>query len=183
MCRTCAPLIAQAYELIAAGIPARVRGKEIGTQLTKIIDAVEKMEGYAFSTLVRDAEEWLERQLHNLRQQEDTEMLQESLRDRVESLIAVHAYVTGQREVKDAEELRAAIEELFIDEDRCKVVCSTIHKAKGLESEIVYIIKPELMPHPKAIKPHFAEQEQNLRYVAYTRSKRVLVFVETSKPE
>lgn len=54
---------------------------------------------------------------------------------------------------------------------------STIHKAKGLEAERVFILKPDLMPHPKAKRGWEIDQENNLRYVAITRSKRELYLV------
>jgi DNA helicase-2/ATP-dependent DNA helicase PcrA len=55
----------------------------------------------------------------------------------------------------------------------------TIHKAKGLEADRVYIIYPELMPHPKASD---VEAEMNIRYVAITRAKKHLTFVATEAP-
>ena len=54
---------------------------------------------------------------------------------------------------------------------------STIHKAKGLESNSVYIIMNSLMPSPFAKKPWEIQQEKCLQYVAYTRAKNKMVFV------
>ena len=50
----------------------------------------------------------------------------------------------------------------------------TVHKAKGLEAENVYIIRPDLMPHPKATN---VESEMNIKYVAITRAISKLTFV------
>jgi len=53
---------------------------------------------------------------------------------------------------------------------------STIHKAKGLESPDVYIIRPDLMPHPMADGEKELVQEGNLKYVAITRSSDQLTY-------
>lgn len=53
---------------------------------------------------------------------------------------------------------------------------STIHKAKGLEASDVYIIRPDLLPHPMAEGAKEMAQEQNLKYVAITRSSDKLTF-------
>lgn len=54
---------------------------------------------------------------------------------------------------------------------------STIHKAKGQESENVYILRPDLMPARYAQSPGAMQQEQNLKYVAITRSLMNLTFL------
>jgi superfamily I DNA/RNA helicase len=59
---------------------------------------------------------------------------------------------------------------------------STIHRAKGDEAERVYILRPDLLPHPRARTPQQQEQEQNLRYVAFTRAKEALSFVGGPAP-
>ena len=50
---------------------------------------------------------------------------------------------------------------------------STVHKAKGLEADNVYILTPERMPHPKATNP---QEERNICYVAITRAKKNLYY-------
>ena len=53
---------------------------------------------------------------------------------------------------------------------------STIHKAKGLEAESVYIIRPDLVPSPFAEGGDARKQEENLAYVAITRAKHTLTY-------
>ena len=48
------------------------------------------------------------------------------------------------------------------------IVLSTIHKAKGLEADRVFIVRPDLIPSPNNIKAWQAKQEKNLEYVAIT---------------
>ena len=56
---------------------------------------------------------------------------------------------------------------------------STVHKAKGLEADNVFIICPEILP---MISPGQLDwerqQENNLRYVAITRPKKCLTYVD-----
>jgi superfamily I DNA/RNA helicase len=73
-------------------------------------------------------------------------------------------------------ELMTRCETLFSD-DKSAVTLSTVHKAKGLEADNVYILRPELMPHPMAKTPEAIAQESNIEYVAVTRTKNKLVFV------
>jgi superfamily I DNA/RNA helicase len=70
----------------------------------------------------------------------------------------------------------------FFDEDvnGC-VTLSTVHKAKGLEAENVFILDVSKMPHPMAKTESQKIQELNLKYVALTRSKSYLGFV-AAKP-
>jgi len=75
------------------------------------------------------------------------------------------------------DELVHKIEGLFSDEIE-GVVCSSVHRAKGLEADRVFIIRRDLMPHPMAQSPWELVQEKNLEYVAITRSKNELIFVE-----
>ena len=46
------------------------------------------------------------------------------------------------------------------------VLLSSVHRAKGLEADRVYILEPHRMPSPRAKKDWELEQEQNLMYVA-----------------
>jgi superfamily I DNA/RNA helicase len=48
---------------------------------------------------------------------------------------------------------------------------STIHKAKGLEHDHVYLLRPDLLPAFFARTPEQVQQEDNLAYVAITRAK------------
>ncbi|MGL5936651.1 MAG: 3'-5' exonuclease, partial [Cetobacterium sp.] len=57
------------------------------------------------------------------------------------------------------------------------VQLSTVHKAKGLEADSVYILDHDLMPLQWAVKPWEIEQEKNIKYVAVTRAKSKLVYM------
>ena len=80
----------------------------------------------------------------------------------------------------DVPDLLQMIDKLFNDTmSENAVMLSTVHKAKGLEADNVFIICPEILP---MIMPGQLEwerqQEMNLRYVAITRPKKRLVYVD-----
>ena len=71
------------------------------------------------------------------------------------------------------------LDNLFSDyADGRFVMLSTIHKAKGLEWDRVFIILPEDIPLTwKGQQDWEYQQEMNLKYVAITRAKKELYFV------
>jgi DNA helicase-2/ATP-dependent DNA helicase PcrA len=79
--------------------------------------------------------------------------------------------------VTTLKELEKRIDGLFGDA-RGMVTLSTVHRAKGKEAENVFILLPHLMPLPNAETPEEREAEDCVRFVAMTRAKQKLVFVE-----
>ena len=63
---------------------------------------------------------------------------------------------------------------------RGKVVLSSMHKSKGLEADTVFILDTQIMYKmcgPEGTESH--TQEKNLEYVAITRAKNRLVFIDS----
>jgi superfamily I DNA/RNA helicase len=69
-------------------------------------------------------------------------------------------------------EIHAEIKRIFSNQDE-GITLSTVHKAKGLEADNVYVLATERMPHPKATN---MEEERNICYVAITRAKQNLFY-------
>lgn len=57
------------------------------------------------------------------------------------------------------------------------IVLSTIHKSKGLEADVVYILNEKLIPSKFAKSDEQFKQEMNLKYVARTRAKKELYYL------
>lgn len=80
--------------------------------------------------------------------------------------------------------LIATLKSMFVEiDDPDAIVLCTIHKSKGLESDIVYILNEFLIPSKFAKSPMQLEQEQNLKYVARTRAKKELYYLTIKNKE
>jgi len=181
LCRVNAPLITTAFKLITDGKPARVRGREIGRSLTRIIDNIEKQCKSNGTEL--DFEQFLTytqvyRDVHDsiLRKKKDNEMQISNLHDQVDSLEAVYINVVSNGGTS-VEDLHKKLVSLFTDEENGHILLTSIHRAKGLEAERVFLLRPDKLPHPMATTPSALQQEENLRYVAVTRALKELFIV------
>lgn len=86
-------------------------------------------------------------------------------------------------EVDNINELLKKIENLISSsEDAVKL--STIHRAKGLENETIFILDFDLLPLYRDDQKEWERmQERNLKYVALTRTKKILYLVNSRKFE
>lgn len=167
LCRCNAPLVEVAFALIRSGQKAVMRGRDIGTGL---ITLVQKMRAKSITEFWTKLRAYEARETAKLLRLEKTGLLQ-ALSDKIDTIVAIGEDVTT------VEELVRKIENLFSDQIE-GVVCSSVHRAKGLEADRVFIVRADLMPHPMAQKPWEQIQETNIQYVAWTRSKEELIFVE-----
>jgi len=166
ICRTNAPLVAPAFALIRKGIKATIRGRDIGKGLTVLI---RKLKAHDLFDLMRKLEEYSEVEVAKLMAAERSAQAQ-TLQDKVETIIALSDGVSTISELEDR------IETIFSDKAE-GVVFSSIHRAKGLEAKNVYILHPELIPHPMAKKEWEQRQEGNCWWVSRTRSLENLTIV------
>ena len=170
LCRTNAPLVPPALELIRQGIKAVIIGRDIGRNLMALMRKVQKSaKVYDLHETLWELEQYADREVAKL-YIADKAMRAQSLRDRVDTILALS---DGCNSIGD---LQAKINQVFSD-DQIGTSFGTVHKAKGLEAQRVFILHPEMMPHPKASKPWEVQQEKNIKYVSETRSKEYLGFV------
>jgi DNA helicase-2/ATP-dependent DNA helicase PcrA len=179
LCRVNADLLGTAYKLLRMGIKAVVRGRDIGKGLEKLIDrAVKKVGqedlkdvlGTACDLTADEVGKYLAI-LHNR-----GAMRAANAQDRYACLVELAA------ESQTTSELRGVIVKLFAEFDddgkpNDAVVCSTVHRGKGLEADKVWVLRPELIPHPMARQKWEQTQERNLAYVTVTRFKKELIWV------
>jgi len=170
ICRTNAPLIPAAFQLIRSGVKATVRGRDIGKNLADLARKIGKdaidMEAMYDTLDIYEKNETL-RITH--KPHYNSSQLQ-ALEDKVMTLEAIMAESTLPGEVP------TKIETLFSD-NSAGIVLSSVHKAKGLEANRVFILEPGQMPHPLAKKEWEITQEYNIKYIALTRSRAELYFV------
>jgi superfamily I DNA/RNA helicase len=155
-----------AFSLIRKGIKATIKGRDIGRSLVTLI---KKQHVNEVPELFKSLESFRDKQYAKfIAQDKPHKILQ--LDDQIATLDVISEGAVNVHEVM------TRCETIFSDA-RSAVTLSSIHKAKGLEADNVYILRPDLLPHPKAKKPEQQVQESNLEYVAITRPKQNLMFV------
>lgn len=173
LCRNNSPLIKLAFRLLRGRIPVHMAGRDIGQGLIALSKKLFSAEA-SRETMFAQLAEW-ELTESSLAEANGQEEKAEGVHDRAESLRAV----LSDGLVRDGRELKSALEELFNRSDG--VLLSSIHRAKGLEWDLVLHLDPWRVPGARAKEAELAgdpkpmEQERNLKYVCETRVKQVLV--------
>lgn len=176
LCRNNAPLLHMAIKLIKAGVGVVMLGRDIGKGLERLVRKLCPEESLPRDAVLAVVEEWRQREC--LAAFDHPSRL-ESINDRADCLVAV----AQQVEVKTAGELVGKIKQLF-DRESGLVTLSSIHRAKGLEWDLVLHLDPWRIPSrwakeaAKAGQAVALEQEWNLRYVAETRTRHTLLLAD-----
>lgn len=182
LCRVSAPLVKLCMKYIGDGVKAYVKGRDIGTNLINVIKKTNRKQ-------MTDVTERLERELSRIvgkviSKQNCTEAearetdIYKTYEDKLRAIDVLSEGLTTAQEVIDR------IDMIFSDDNKNGICLSTIHKSKGLESDRVFIICEDKLYLKHCMRvPWMAEQERNLVYVAYTRAKHYLGFIQDFKCE
>ncbi|MEM4359837.1 MAG: ATP-dependent helicase [Candidatus Bilamarchaeaceae archaeon] len=173
LCRVNAPLVSLCFKLLRQGVRATIKGRNIGEGL---ISLIKKMKATTIPDLIRKVDEWYSKEEQAiLNRKFPSESAIINLNDKYECLMA---FITEANSVDD---VIRKIEAIFSDANTAGVTLSSVHRAKGLEADRVFIVRPDLLPFPKAKEGWQFEQEMNLKYVAITRAKKELIWVSGGK--
>jgi superfamily I DNA/RNA helicase len=159
-----APLMPIALQLIRAGKPARIEGRDIGRQL---LSMVRTMKARSVPHFIERVEGWLAKQIERLGKQKKAEKRIEQADDIAQTLKAVAEGCKGVSEVEQR------IQNLFEDttaQSRPAIVLSSVHKAKGLEWPRVFLLT-------ETFRRGKGTEEDNIYYVAVTRAMKELYLV------
>lgn len=159
-----APLMPLALSFLRRHIPARIEGRDIGKQM---VCMVRSMKARTVPHFFERVEEWRAKQCERLMKARNSEKKLESVADIAQTLLAI---AEGADTVQEVEQ---RIQNLFQDTDensKPAVILSSVHKAKGLEWDNVFILS-ETFRRGKGI------EEDNIYYVAITRAKQRLCIV------
>lgn len=167
--RTNAPLMKAALSLIRKGIRAKILGKDIGQRLATI---ARKLRANSVETFYAKLGEWAQKETARAKRVNRPGHIQ-LIHDQADTL---RTLLFG---LEDLSQLYRRIEELFGDREAAVVQLSTVHKAKGLEADRVFILRDTLY----AFKGKDKLEEQNIEYVAVTRAKDTLVWVTGFNPK
>lgn len=128
--RTNAPLIKNCLRLLKAGIPANIKGRDIGANLTAFIKKSKAKTVIDFRQYVLD---WQRDENERLiRERKDTG----AANDKAECLLNL------SEDAKTVEEIKERIDKLFKDvDDSKKVILGSTHKMKGLEANRVFLLQ------------------------------------------
>jgi DNA helicase-2/ATP-dependent DNA helicase PcrA len=169
ICRRNAPIISLAYMLIRQGKKVIVKGRDIGQNLITLIN---KLKADDISDLIDKAYDYFDKESEKLSKTKNADNRIQMLQDKIDTLVAM---CDGMNSIKD---LQIMINTLF-SEDRSNdaILMSTVHKAKGLESSVVYIMDYKRIMLPMK-DPDLAQQELNLKYISLTRSRNELYLID-----
>jgi DNA helicase-2/ATP-dependent DNA helicase PcrA len=167
LCRTTEPLVRLFFDFLEQDKTAYIKGSDIGVEIINMIND--------FTSIGESLTYWenkLNRLASDLKNSGVIDPIEDSgfvaLNDKFMVLSFLGKYAT------DIPDLICKINLLFA-ENKDGIVLSTVHKAKGLEADRVFIIKPDLLPM-KVNKAWQYQQELNTVYVAITRARHELIY-------
>lgn len=181
LCRNNAPLMKIYNTFIKDGKKCFIRGKDIGNNLKRIVKNTKKdilakdlkTDG-VFVRLYNNLFDSRDNLMIHSNIDVDTAMQSSLISNKLDMIKALEVLSDG---LTTTDELIDRISEVFSDRKKNGIALSTIHKAKGLEADRVFIACKSLMPSKSAKKDWEIRQEYNLMYVAYTRAKNLLGFL------
>lgn len=160
-----APLMSLCLGLIRKGIAARIEGRDIGKMLLNII---EKLNAKSVPNFIERVIALGDRAKVRAAKLKNAESRMSAIDDQTATLIAL------AEDAKNVDEIKLRCATLFADSDnnpKPAVILSSTHKAKGLEWDRVFVLRDTYLKRSDL-------EEENLFYVAITRTKAELVFVE-----
>ncbi len=168
LCRNNAPIITLAWMLAKEGRSVTLLGRDIGKNMVTVMKSLTRKgkDDMDIKQFIQKLETWKKKELLN--------------KPKRAGIIADKAASIGFlcRQVQSSFELVSVIEQLFLT-DNADIVLSSIHRAKGREWPTVYFLNSWLLPSKYATQPWQVEQENNLVYVAITRSMDKLVYIDS----
>ena len=172
-----APLVGVCLRLLREGKRANVQGKDIGRGLVALL---KKLKARSIPDFMTRLGKWEEREEKRLRAsgKKSAEARIDLIHDQADTLRALAEGLSGPKE------LEARIDALFSDTgpDSRAVVCSSVHRAKGLEADRVFILEDTLIRNALPGRPRPGREEANIEYVAITRARSELVWARKTLP-
>ena len=175
LCRNTAPLMTVYRRLLSQGTKVYFRGEGLGKNLKEAVDCAY---GDTIDDIIYNMKSRLISYWEFISNEEDL-----TLRETATSPFIISLYDTIKtmeelpKSVTTREALYKFIDEVFSNEGNEGIQLSTIHRAKGLEADNVFIICPSLIPSKLSQMDWEKEEEQHLLYVMCTRPKNTLNYV------
>lgn len=158
--RTNAPIMSMCLKFLKRGVRARIQGRDVGKS---IMTLVRKSKMDDVPGLCEYLVTYRNNELNRLTAAGGDERAIDALYDKVDTIIALTEGLTT------TSELEGRINRLFADSGDGQIMLSSVHKAKGLESERVWTLADTFRGGKT--------EEDNIKYVAITRAKKQLASV------
>lgn len=162
-----APLMATCLSFLRQGVPARIEGRDVAASLRTI---VAKFKAKSVPNFISRVGSWKAKQITRMAKL-DSEVAEAKIAQIEDQAATLIALAEGCASV---DEIFLRLDTMFGDSDsntpRNMVVCSSIHKAKGLETDRVFVLAD-------TFGKRGGVEEANLYYVAVTRAKMHLTMV------
>jgi hypothetical protein len=189
VCRRNAPLLALAYSMLAYRIPFVLKGRDFGRSIQRVIEqiALDKSkkkvrEDFEWASFPNHLFAWKMRQMKMLEAKGADESLYISLGDKCDSIEILYQNSMSNDPFEFIDEIKAMFPEEKDSNDTI-TLCS-IHKAKGLERESVFVLEYDRLPFSwKGMSEQQSIQETNMKLVAVTRSKHYMAFISSPEKE
>lgn len=168
------PLVKLCLAFLSEGKKAFIKGRDIGKNIANMLKKTKKQDiGEALEALRFQREKMIKKMIYQkgITRGEaiETNAIQ-NFDDKVGAIEVLAGELISVKAVIDK------IYQIFADE-KDGICLSSVHRAKGLEADRVFIVEPQTLPAPWAKQDWEMEQEKNIEYVAYTRAKKDLIFI------
>lgn len=174
ICRNTGPLIRIFFELIVRDRKVFLKGEDIIGELEKFLSKYLSMD---FNTALFEMSRRREK-LAYIAEKSKNPLDYYKYQQFVDNMLNFKMVVTHfEDRLETVSQLLSFIKTLYNDNSKEGVILSTIHKSKGLEADVVYILEEDLIPSKMAKTEEMQTQEYNLKYVARTRAKKAMYFL------
>lgn len=172
--RCSSSLIELHLKMIIKGIPCNLVGSSLQQDLLDLLEDIAQQSGFNYQRFVEFSQSYLKFKQSIYQENDNGAILLLQLKDQIKAVEAIYSHFQN----KSIAELACSIKQLFGSEDDEAVLLSTVHRAKGMQNERVYIAEPLTLPLAwEGQKPWQQCQEQNLLYVALSRSTKDLFLI------
>ena len=164
-----APLVSLTLRLLRCGIPAWMAGRDISSGLGALVRKFKLSASSPVELLLERLAKWQNRETQKAAVNGRTDLIP-SIEDKAETIRAFCA------EVDTVGGLLKRVDEVTINEEQLGdpsgyVLLSSVHKAKGLEADRVFLLEDTFYRRGRHI------EEDNCYYVGLTRAKSTLILI------
>lgn len=166
LCRNNLPLVEVFIKLLEQGKKSTIKGKDFGEALCRLLEKIKNIE---------DLNILMEEKLDSLMKKGlsyNTALMNPAYISLVEKCVILKRLYSIWKSV---EELNDRIKKIYT-EDVEDIILSTIHKSKGLESDRVFFLNPDLIPSTYVKSQEALYSEWCLKFVAITRARKELIY-------